>query len=721
MRILLVCFLALLPGTLAAQTAIVTSGEHAGFSRLVVTSPEAQDWQLQRDGESYVLTLESPDIRFDLSAAFERIPKSRVADLAVDSRPSTLRFTLACACHADAFSFRPNIVVVDIKSGLPEPDSPFEKAVSDPVPAVAQHGTQSKDTTPVTERSVPYDWLRDATSSTSPQAAPLPQQTNLRAEIAAEMARSADEGLIDLADPSPSAAQSPGQPDHLNRGPLPGLSISNAATLDKPPLSPAQCLDEQLVDVAAWHMNAPKSGEGLAPLHALLTTEAEEIDATRILTAARQYVSLGFGAEALQVLTLSQPPTAEMRAVAQMARILEGEHDDDGPFQNMETCPSDVALWAILSRSSLRRSERIASAQIFQAYSALPPPLRARVGPDLIERMLQQGDLATADRLRALLPVAPRGDGHLANARSELAHGPTPEAQMDLEAAAAEPGPAEAEALVALVELAVQTRTPVAPDRIRMLEALEAQYQSTAKAPLLRQALVSAYGLAGEFRVAASWLERQPDAAERFLHLLARSESDAALLEYAFTPPVPDTVPVSPEDRQLIADRLLTLGFPEQALLWLGGTAPSKDEREAWSLARGRALIATHRGTDALRAIAGLGAAADPLRAEANLLLGHSAEASPILARTAPDRLQHIQRTSRDWALVADQDEAEWSGAASLMIVPQNLPSQAPISLAGAESTLSRSEDSRKRLEALLQSTAAPGTEPQPPPPAAAP
>ena len=83
--IALICFA--IP--LRAEIAMVRGGEHPGFTRIAVQLRDAGDWRLGRSPGGYALQLPSEITGFDLSFAFDRISRSRVA--AVRRDPQTGR------------------------------------------------------------------------------------------------------------------------------------------------------------------------------------------------------------------------------------------------------------------------------------------------------------------------------------------------------------------------------------------------------------------------------------------------------------------------------------------------------------------------------------------------------------------------------------------------------------------------------------------------------
>ena len=62
-----------------AEVAKVTSGEHSGFSRLVVTLSENAEWRFGRTKDGYALEVDQKGLIYNLEKVFTRIPKTRIA------------------------------------------------------------------------------------------------------------------------------------------------------------------------------------------------------------------------------------------------------------------------------------------------------------------------------------------------------------------------------------------------------------------------------------------------------------------------------------------------------------------------------------------------------------------------------------------------------------------------------------------------------------------
>ena len=127
-QLIFVVFLILATGA-QAEIIRVESGDHPGFTRLVLNMPPGRDWQLGRQGENYAIDSGDPTDSFDISSVFDLIGRQRLASLDSTSQSGQLKLTLACTCHAIAFRWQTNWVVVDIVDGPAAIGSAFEKTL----------------------------------------------------------------------------------------------------------------------------------------------------------------------------------------------------------------------------------------------------------------------------------------------------------------------------------------------------------------------------------------------------------------------------------------------------------------------------------------------------------------------------------------------------------------------------------------------------------------
>lgn len=130
-RALAIAAAALTAGSAPAQTIVTRSGEHSGFTRLVMRLPGEADWSLTQSGKSAIVNIDAPDAVFDTSGVFNRIPRTRLQSLAQNGPGQPLRLQLGCECTVTSYVQEDGYLVVDIRDGgLPDPQPQYSAAAS---------------------------------------------------------------------------------------------------------------------------------------------------------------------------------------------------------------------------------------------------------------------------------------------------------------------------------------------------------------------------------------------------------------------------------------------------------------------------------------------------------------------------------------------------------------------------------------------------------------
>lgn len=120
-RVIAIAFAALTAAPVQAQTIVTRSGEHSGFTRLVMRLPGDADWSLTQSGHSAIVNIDAPDVVFDTSRVYNMIPRTRLQSLAQNSPGQPLRLQLGCDCTVTSYVEENGYLVVDIRDGgLPE-------------------------------------------------------------------------------------------------------------------------------------------------------------------------------------------------------------------------------------------------------------------------------------------------------------------------------------------------------------------------------------------------------------------------------------------------------------------------------------------------------------------------------------------------------------------------------------------------------------------------
>lgn len=154
MRLILVLLLSILPAVASAEVLQVRSGEHSGFSRLVIELDGPTPWRLGRTERGYALILTRRGISYDLSRVYRLIPRDRIAAVR-DAGAGRLDLTVDCDCHAEAFQFGPRKLVVDVISGPAAENSPFERPLARPGASAKTLPLPKPEPAPAPERAAP--------------------------------------------------------------------------------------------------------------------------------------------------------------------------------------------------------------------------------------------------------------------------------------------------------------------------------------------------------------------------------------------------------------------------------------------------------------------------------------------------------------------------------------------------------------------------------------
>jgi hypothetical protein len=764
-RLLLPTLMLLFAQGAAAETAVVRGGEHPDFTRIVVDAAQAGDWRLGRTDDGYALRLGPGVTGFDLTQAFERIPRDRVSALWRDPVGGELRFSLSCPCYAVAFEFRPGMLVIDIKTGQPPANSAFEEPLSPlqapgasaeaglaAAPAEAGAPPESDPIvdplapdpeTAATDPSAPgYDWLAitlDPGEAGTPDPLPLPFAVEdprldpLRAALLAQISRGAAEGLVEMAEhprlPDPSSGRD-GETAGMRiaTGELPGISASGVHD-PGPNLTPegGPCLGDADLAVASWMLPGPIA-EQLGPGRAGLLGEFDTPEPQAILRAARLYLALGFGAEARQFLALLPEAQAEdVQLLVAMSHVVDQEPGGESAFAAMAGCDTAGALWAALTLTAAGEWQpsdvkALNAKAVGRSFSALPPHLRRYLGPPLVDLFLSAGLEEPARMIRDATLRAPGEVGPdvaLMEAQFDLASGHGSKAAEIAHDVAKEAGPQSPEALATLVEAAFRSGAALPETLPETLRAFQADARGTADEAPLHRAYLLASALQGDFAAAFAELPAAPDSAADLWGLAAADSGDDLFLAEAVVAASHGIPAVAPDTGLAVATRLLDLGFPEQALDWLGPvTATDAPPRR---LLAARAALALRDARRAALLVAGMDdPEAQQIRAAAVLQMGDAAAAAEALDRAgdAAGRDRALTWT-QDWPLLAETGAHPWKSAAALTDAAAEAagpaedaalapgPADATGPLARSAALVAESAAARAAVEALLVSVEA--------------
>lgn len=392
---------ALAAGAAQAQTIEILTGEHGAFTRLALVLPPATDWSIQEDAGDHTLRIDRAGLVLDVSRAFTRIDRTRIAALEAIGNGAALRIRLACDCPLAAYEDPPGILVIDVRDGPPRAASPEQLAAPEPpVPPLRNPRralmalTPAPSTRPV-EPTLPRfttgatQWMFGALDQVMPDALvtnvgterPEPQPFGLSVQSQADEASQTPAAGTTRLPPSPpdatamvalqeaeaallrqvarAAAQGLVDPRQPRRdGTMEGaVEAGNRAAFDEQMAVNAQTgLDREL----GLMSEALRAGAGrrclseadwavadwgdfrppavqIAAARSRLVGEFDRPDPEAIVALSRLYLHLGFGVEAEEVLRSFTVDLPQAALLTTLAKVMENGVAPDATELHMLT------------------------------------------------------------------------------------------------------------------------------------------------------------------------------------------------------------------------------------------------------------------------------------------------------------------------------------------------------------------------------------------------
>lgn len=746
----------------AAQTIPVRSGEHGGFTRLVLDLDASSDWQLEEQETGFRFIPANPARGFDLSGVYRRITRDRVAE--VTQEDGALQVAFGCRCEVVFTRAGSRMIALDIR---PRNEGEREGGEALPVPPArpANRGIES-DSTPETpvedvaigptrERALRLGLTMAGAELPLPIVPPaLPNPEILRAasaDIIAQVGRAASQGLLTprvMAPARPTApeADKGAQTDPPRSDPILDTrptnvravtsidAAGNALNAIADRMNGGLCIPDAMLDIRGWAGVNGGLADQVGPLRRRMVTEFDRVDGAAALALARLYIHFGFGAEARALLPLIPPDTATEPVLHALSYVVdEGSFPGPNPFAGQEACDGRSALWALMAAATLEPAVPFDAATILLSFDELPEHLRLHLGPDFAGRLLSAGHADLADDIlrrtnRAVETPTPAIA--LTQAQLLLERDESEAAQAQLETVIETDGPLSPDALVTMVDAAVARQIGVPPDTAERIDALVRENRGTAAEGPLRRALVLAHGLNADFEsavaalgaaYAASDTDARADLDRKFFRLIAQDANDEWLLRAVFGARKGVESALATDTGNRIAERLIEAGFGARAEPFITRGAEG-DSGRARRILRARIALATDRPRRAEADLLGLaGQDVTLLRAMARRQAGDFAQAVALFREAG--EMELAEATAFAGGL--------WSETATLPDDVLSEPAQTGEDLVGTDAPSANSvldpaalptkvlernralvEDSarvRAALEDLIRSAAAPG------------
>lgn len=652
-----------LPVMAWANPITVQSGEHANFTRIVAPVPSTTAWRVSQTERKVRLEIERLEDGYDTSRIFDLIPRDRIAS--VTQIDNMLELSLACDCRASAFTVPGPFVVIDVAAATEDLATPFIPIAEVDVATRTSGPTAPLSRTPLSEeekqslnalqRNISQELGAAATRGLlepNTNFGPLPTQR--RAQI--------DPDRLPAPTPAPSPVETPAAP-------LANIRISSSADLpalqsrlaEQLSTSDATCLADENIALQSWG-DSSTFHQQIGAARRDVFGEFDTPNPHAVLKLARTYLHFGFGIEARQILELDGTSQGDL-ILRGMSEIFEyGHMTQPGTFSGMVGCEGDIALWALLASKTLDKKTSIDPGAALRTLNKLPIHLRQILAPLLATRLQEYGDmegskaaLRTINRLPGPLPP----EAKVLTARIALDDGDVDRATSNLSSVVAANSPNAPEALIKLVETRFSNGMPIDIETAELVASYARELEATELGARLTRARILTLIASGQFDLAF----RLAGAAPRTLNALNGSSietillssltetaEDVVFLDHLLKPNALPISGLSRTTRKKMAERLLNLGFAENAQEVIA-TLPDRPRDMARQHLAARAAMALQQPFLAVAELVGLDdPASNLLRAKANDMAGaHQAAYADFKEQADGDQATRAAWLAEDW------------------------------------------------------------------------
>ncbi len=552
----------------SAQALTVRSGEHEGYTRLVVQVPSGTSWVLDQIQNGARLNVGIDNATFNTASVFDRLSDNRLRSLQQAKPGEALEMTFGCDCVATAFLHRQTMVVIDITPGevAPSIDTAKPKALPKTVSSPAIQPLPAD--IPATEMVLPLLQL---------------SQRNFEEQLASRILQSADREVVDL------ELAGVGRRESTSFGPLrsseklvPNLRLSSVlddvpglANLAIPQIdTKPECITDSELGFETWS-GARTISEDVAALRVGLFQEFDRVDQMHAMDLAKLYTYFGFGVEAHQALSLLSETTVEQRRVLAIASAMDGlPAPTPNPLEGQQRCDSAAALWALLSEGKLQSDAHVKA--IERSFGRLPWHLRQHLGPDIAEMFVSAGQLEASRRiLRAVERVLEDDPADVTFAQAKIADaaGDADTAETLLTEVISAPDAANDAplALARLIEKRWSDRGTVSPRDLDLAASYARELRKSELGPMMARAHSLAMALSQDFTGALASFEGVSESREwqrtrdQVFQLLAERADDITFLRHMMEMKDKQRNALAVETAVSLAERLADLGFSAQA------------------------------------------------------------------------------------------------------------------------------------------------------------
>lgn len=390
---------------------LVRSGEHDGFTRLVVYFDRGQVWDLNRTDTGYQLIAEGLEEGFDLRQAYELIDRERVASLA--SSPDILAFELGCACEATTTVLSTGHLVIDVQDGLPIEQDVLTADASTPAVTLTEEDEDEPIVFDLPTRTEPQTVA--ALLEPEESADSIPEElTEFRRRLLENLGRSASLSLVTI-DNTPDGDVLSRQaeafigalgPERAERADV-TTAVDDAlrrAVIQANTDQPARCPNPATFNIAEWG-GEDSFSEQISLLRRSLIAEFDKIDRRQVLSLAKAYLYYGLIAEARHTLEQFELPEAQREALVLLSGLMDNSaaRDASSALSGFAHCDGPILPWLLLDAPKTAKLGEEQRSALVREFANWPAGLQSMLGATLISTLQFRGYDTTASVLNDII------------------------------------------------------------------------------------------------------------------------------------------------------------------------------------------------------------------------------------------------------------------------------------------------------------------------------
>ena len=380
----------------APVIAKVSSGEHDGFSRLVVELPAGAGWRFRQSEGAARLVVDRAGLEYDIAGVFTRIPRSRLAGLSAQGNALALK--LGCDCEVTRAITQGRFLVIDIrdpKGGeTAAPDSKPVAAATAPRPAALP--------LPVPMLDRPYRFAAAAApepgraaAAPAAQAAPVPKPAPPAPSAAAPAGAGAALPLVPPQTPRPQALPAIELPS-LSLAGQTRLAVTEERLLDQIGRASAQGLLTPSAETREAAEEAARRGQGGGGLKPMFETANADGQAEHMTVVTAVDRELALVADALA-------GRAAPRVCAASARLSLPDWADDRPIY-LQMADHRARLYGEFDRLRPEAALDLARLYLHFGFGAEARQMLAMLPEDTPESLELRAVAAVLDGMPAPVP-----------------------------------------------------------------------------------------------------------------------------------------------------------------------------------------------------------------------------------------------------------------------------------------------------------------------------